>query len=67
MKHKMCVSCEIHLSESKKVDLLAFSQQCKMEMSFTNKTKGYAQVTFKDLTMTFRVVTKQLEHCQGVS
>jgi hypothetical protein len=46
-----------------KKDIIAFSQQRQMEMSFKNKTNSYAQATFKDLAKTFEVVIEQLEHC----
>jgi hypothetical protein len=36
-----------------------------MELSFKNKTDGYAQATFKNLDKTFEVVINQLEHCCG--
>jgi hypothetical protein len=38
-----------------------------MELSFTNKTKGYAVATFKDLSKTFEWIHEQLEHCRGVN
>jgi hypothetical protein len=50
-----------------KKDIIVFSQQHQMELSFENKTKEYAQATFKDLAKTFEVVIKQLEHCGGVA
>ena len=38
-----------------------------MELTFKNKTKGFAQATFKDLAKTFETVMEQLEHSCGVS
>ncbi len=38
-----------------------------MELTFKNKTEGFAQATFKDLTKTFEMVMEQLEHACGVS
>jgi hypothetical protein len=38
-----------------------------MELTFKNKTKGFAQATFKDLVKTFEMVMEQLEHACGVS
>ncbi len=49
-----------------KKDIIAFSQQRQMELFFKNKTKDYAQATFKDLAKTIKVVIEQLEHCHGV-
>jgi hypothetical protein len=67
MKHYKCVSCEINLELLTKKDIIAFSQQRQMELSFRNKTKGFAQATFKDLAKTFEVVIEQLEHARGVA
>jgi hypothetical protein len=50
-----------------KKDIIAFSQQCQMELTFKNKTKGFAQATFKDLAKTFKMVMEQLKHAHGVS
>ncbi len=50
-----------------KKDIIAFSLQRHMELSFKNKTKGFAQATFKDLAKTFKVVMEQLKHARGVS
>jgi hypothetical protein len=36
-------------------------------LTFKNKTKGFAQATFKDLAKTFKMVMEQLEHAHGVS
>jgi hypothetical protein len=36
-------------------------------VTFKNKTKGFAQATFKDLAKTFKTVMEQLEHARGVS
>jgi hypothetical protein len=36
-------------------------------VTFKNKTKGFAQATFKDLAKTFEMVMEQLEHACGVS
>jgi hypothetical protein len=66
MKHFKCVPCEINLESLTKKDIIAYSQQCQMELSFKNKTEGFAQATFKDLAKTFEVVIKQLEHARGV-
>ncbi len=38
-----------------------------MELTFKNKTKGFAQATFKDLAKTLETVMEQLEHACGVS
>ncbi len=38
-----------------------------MELTFKNKTKGFAQATFKDLAKTFEVVMEQLEHAPVVA
>jgi hypothetical protein len=38
-----------------------------MEVTFKNKTEGFAQATFKDLAKTFKTVMEQLEHACGVS
>jgi hypothetical protein len=38
-----------------------------MELTFKNKTKGFAQATFKDLAKNFETVMEQLEHARGVS
>jgi hypothetical protein len=38
-----------------------------MELTFKNKTNGFAQATFKDLAKTFETVMKQLEHARGIS
>jgi hypothetical protein len=67
MKHYKHVSCKIDLELLTKKDIVAFSQQHQMELSFKNKTKGFAQATFKDLAKTFEVVIKQLEHAHGVT
>jgi hypothetical protein len=67
MKHFQHVSCKINLDSFTKKDIIAFSQQRQMELSFKNKTKGFAQATFKDLAKTFKVVMEQLEHASGVS
>jgi hypothetical protein len=62
MKHYKHMSCKIDLELLTKKDIIAFSRQRQMEISFKNKTKGFAQATFKDLAKTFEVVIKQLEH-----
>jgi hypothetical protein len=67
MKHYKLVSCKIDFKTLTKKDIIAFSQQCQMELSFKNKTNSYAQATFKDLAKTFEVVIEQLEHCCGVT
>ncbi len=67
MKHYKRVSCEIDLEMLTKKDVIVFSQQRQMELSIKKKTKGFAQATFKDLTMTFEVLIKQLEHARGVA
>jgi hypothetical protein len=61
------VSCKIDLDSLTKKDIIAFSQQHQMEFTFKNKTKGFAQATFKDLAKTFEMVMEQLEHAGGVS
>jgi hypothetical protein len=67
MKHFKHVSCKIDLDSLTKKDIIALSQQCKMELTFKNKTKGFAQATFKDLVKTFKTVMEQLEHALGIS
>ena len=68
MQNKRRVSRKVQLDEITKSDILGLSQQLQMELSFTNKTKGYDQATFKDLTKTFGVVTEELlEHCPGIA
>jgi hypothetical protein len=67
MKHFKRVSCKINLEILTKKDIIAFSQQHQMELSFKNKTKGFAQATFKDLAKTFEVLIEQLEHAHGVA
>ncbi len=67
MKHFKCVSCKIDLDSLTKKDIIAFSQQCQIQLTFKNKTKGFAQATFKDLAKTFETVMEQLEHARGVS
>jgi hypothetical protein len=67
MKHFKHMSCKINLDLFTKKDILAFSQQCQMELTFKNKTEGFAQATFKDLSKTFEVVMEQLEHARGVA
>ncbi len=42
MKHFKHMSCEIDLDLFTKKDIIAFSQQRQMELSFKNKTKGFA-------------------------
>jgi hypothetical protein len=67
MKHFKCMPCKIDLDSLTKKDIIAFSQQRQMELTFKNKTKGFAQATFKDLAKTFETVGEQLEHARGVS
>ncbi len=67
MKHFKRVSFKIDLNSLTKKDIIAISQQCQMELTFKNKTKGFAQATFKDLAKTFKTVMEQLEHARGVS
>ena len=68
MQNKRRVSRKVQLDEITKSDILRLSQQLQMELSFTNKTNGYAQATFGDLTKTFGVVTEELlEHCPGIA
>jgi hypothetical protein len=67
MKHYKCMSHKIDLETLTKKDIISFSQQHQMELSFKNKANGYAQNTFKDLAKTFEVVIEQLEHCCGVA
>jgi hypothetical protein len=67
MKHFKRVSCKIDLDSLTKRDIITFSQQRQMELTFKNKTKGFAQATFKDLAKTFKTVMEQLEHAHGVS
>jgi hypothetical protein len=67
IRHFKRVSCEIDLDSLTKRDIIAFSQQRQMELTFKNKTKGFAQATFKDLAKTFETVMEQLEHARGFS
>jgi hypothetical protein len=67
MKHFKRVLREIDLDSLTKKDIIAFSQQRQMELIFKNKTKGFAQATFKDLTKTSKMVIEQLEHAREVS
>jgi hypothetical protein len=53
MKHFKCVSCKIDLDSLTKKDIIAFSQQRLMELTFKNKTKSFAQATFKNLAKTY--------------
>ncbi len=66
MKHFKHVSCKIDLDSLTKKDIIAFGQQRQMELTFKNKTKGFAQATFKDLAKTLETVMEQLEHARGV-
>ncbi len=50
-----------------KKNIIALSQQRQMELSFKNKTEGFAHATFKDLAKAFEVVIEQLEHAHGVA
>jgi hypothetical protein len=67
MKHFKRVSHKMDLGSLTKKDIIVFSQQHQMELSFKNNTKGFVQATFKDLAKTFEVVMEQLEHACGVS
>jgi hypothetical protein len=67
MKHFKRVSRKIDLDSLTKKDIIAFSQQRQMELTFKNKTKGFAQATFKDLAKTSETVMEQLQHARGVS
>ncbi len=67
MKQFKRVSCKIDLDSLTKKDIIAFSQQHQMELSFKNKNEGFSQATFKDLAKTFKVVIEQLEHARGVA
>jgi hypothetical protein len=67
MKHFKRVSRKIDLDSLTKKDIIAFSQQRQMELTFKNKTKGFAQTTFKYLAKTFETVMEQLQHARGVS
>jgi hypothetical protein len=67
MKHFKCVSCEINLDSLTKKDIIAFTQQCQMELFFKNKTECFAPDIFKDLAKTFEVVIEQLENARGVA
>jgi hypothetical protein len=67
MNHFKRMSREIDLDSLTKKDIIAFSQQRQMELTFKNKTEGFAQATFKDLAKTFETVMEQLEHARGVS
>ncbi len=50
-----------------KKDIIVFSQQHQIKLSFKNKTDRHTQATFKDLAKTFEGVIEQLEHCHGTS
>jgi hypothetical protein len=67
IKHFKCMSRKIDLDSLTKKDIIAFSQQGQMELTFKNKTEDFAQATFKDLAKTFETVMEQLEHACGVS
>jgi hypothetical protein len=67
MKHFKHVSCKIDLDSLTKKDIIAFSEQCQMELTFKNKTKCFAQATFSDLAKTFETVMEQLEHARGIT
>jgi hypothetical protein len=67
MKNFKHVSHKIDLDSLTKEDIIAFSQQRQMELTFMYKTKGFAHATFKDLAKTFKTVMEQLEHAFGVS
>jgi hypothetical protein len=67
MKHYKRVSCKIDLASLTKRDIIAFSQQLKIELFFKNNTKGFAQATFKEFAKTFKVVIEQLEHARGAA
>ncbi len=67
MKHFKRMSCKIDLDSLTKKDIIAIGQQLHMELTFKNKTKSFAQATFKDLAKTFETVMEQLEHACGVS
>jgi hypothetical protein len=56
MKHFKCMSREIDLDSLTKKDIITFSQQHQMKLTFKNKTEGFAQATFKDLAKTFKTV-----------
>ncbi len=61
------MSCKIDLDSLTKKNIIVFSQQRQMELTFKNKTKGFAQATLKNLAKTFETVMEQLEHACGVS
>ncbi len=67
MKHFKHMSRKIDLDSLTKKDIIKFSQQRQMELTFKNKTEVFAQATFKDLAKTFEMVMEQLEHARGVS
>ncbi len=67
MKHIKHISHKINLDLLIKKDIIPFSQQRQLELSFKNKTKGFAQAIFKDPAKTFEVVMEQLEHACKVS
>ncbi len=67
MKHFKRVSGKIDLDSLTKKEIIVFNQQRQMELTFKNKTKGFAQATFKDLAKTFEMVMEQLEHACRVS
>jgi hypothetical protein len=67
MKHFKRVSHKIDLDSLTKKDIIAFSQQHQIELTFKNKTESFAQATFKDLAKTFETVMEQLEHAREVS
>ena len=65
MRHYKRCSCEIDLETMTKKDIIRFSQQRQLELSFMNKHVGYAQATFKDLAKTFEWLLKPLAHARG--
>ena len=67
IKHLKRVSREVKLDLITRKDVHELCQQRQMELSFVNKTDGYAIATFKDLSKTFEWVHEQLEHCRGVN
>lgn len=66
LKHKKRVSREVNLDLITRTEVQELCQQRLMEISFVNKTDGYAQATFKDLPKTFEWVHEQLEHFRGM-
>ncbi len=55
LKHFKRMSCKIDLDSFTKKDIIVFSQQRQMELSFKNKTEGFAQATSQDKKKTGKI------------